>query len=236
MGAPYESLVPVRLVAFITKNRFQGTHLRKSFRLREELTMEVLSSKLELIAIEMARLQGAKPGEEQVFLDKDEARLHTALSRWVRFFQARTREDFETLATESAIMTRAVETIATMSEDREARKLADWREFRAKIDEVSHLWVEQDYACKVEEAREEGLEAGRELGLEQGLERGLEQGREHALREVLALTVAQRFGPPTPATTTRLAAVTRAELPAVVAAALSSATLEDVWSRGSVGT
>lgn len=228
MGAPYESLVPVRLVAFITKNRFQGTHLRKSFRLREELTMEVLSSKLELIAIEMARLQGAKPGEEQVFLDKDEARLHTALSRWVRFFQARTREDFETLATESAIMTRAVETIATMSEDREARKLADWREFRAKIDEVSHLWVEQDYARKVEEAREEGLEAGRELGLE--------QGREHALREVLALTVAQRFGPPTPATTTRLAAVTRAELPAVVAAALSSATLEDVWSRGSVGT
>ena len=228
MGAPYESLVPVRLVAFITKNRFQGTHLRKSFRLREELTMEVLSSKLELIAIEMARLQCAKPGEEQVFLDKDEARLHPALSRWVRFFQARTREDFETLATESAIMTRAVETIATMSEDREARKLADWREFRAKIDEVSHLWVEQDYARKVEEAREEGLEAGRELGLE--------QGREHALREVLALTVAQRFGPPTPATTTRLAAVTRAELPAVVAAALSSATLEDVWSRGSVGT
>ena len=167
------------------------------------------------------------PGEEQVFLDKDEARLHTALSRWVRFFQARTREDFETLATESAIMTRAVETIATMSEDREARKLADWREFRAKIDAVSHLWVEQDYARKVEEAREEA----REEGLEAGLERGLELGREHALREVLGLTLAQRFGPATPETVACIAAASSAELPALVAAALSAGCLDDVFSH-----
>ena len=252
IGDLYETIVPVRLVVFMEHNQFEGPRLRKSFLLREESTGEKLSGNLEFIAIEMGRLGVAGEGEQQVFLDKDEELLHTALTRWVRFFQAQTRDEFQTLATESAVMSKAVEALAALSRERDIRREIDWYQMKLIL-AASREPTERGEARREglaegraegraqgreegrsegrEEGREEGRSEGRERGLEQGLERGVELGRAHALREVLALTLVQRFGPATPETAACIAAASSAELPALVAAALSAGCLDDVFSR-----
>ena len=240
IGDLYETIVPVRLVVFMEHNQFEGPRLRKSFLLREESTGEKLSGNLEFIAIEMGRLGVAGEGEQQVFLDKDEELLHTALTRWVRFFQAQTRDEFQTLAAESPVMSKAVEALAALSRERDIRREVDWYQMKLILaasrepterGEARREGLAEGLAEGRAEGRTEGLAEGLEQGLERGLERGVELGRAHALREVLALTLVQRFGPATPETAACIAAASSAELPALVAAALSAGCLDDVFSR-----
>jgi predicted transposase/invertase (TIGR01784 family) len=98
--------------------------------------------------------------------DNEEMRL----GDWVRFFNARTEEEFMNLAQKHPMAKEAYSLLKDLSADEEARYDAALLE-KSKMDRI--FFFEEGK----EVGREEGLKKGREEGLEKGREEGLEKGQ-----------------------------------------------------------
>ncbi|MDR2076457.1 MAG: Rpn family recombination-promoting nuclease/putative transposase [Desulfovibrio sp.] len=112
----------------------------------------------------------------------------TQLGNWMRFFGARTEEDFMSAAQTSSAIEEAWGVIKVLSGDERARALAEARE-KARMDLDSWLGDARH------EGREEGLQEGRQEGLQKGRQEEKLAVARNALGENLsAETVAKLTG------------------------------------------
>jgi predicted transposase/invertase (TIGR01784 family) len=96
----------------------------------------------------------------------------TPLWEWMKFLNAKSKEDLEMIAEKNETIKKAVATLAKLSEDEKTRMAYDNRQ--------KWIW---DQTARENEAREAGRAEGREEGIEQGIEQGL--GRINWLNSLL---------------------------------------------------
>jgi predicted transposase/invertase (TIGR01784 family) len=84
----------------------------------------------------------------------------TPLWEWMKFLNAKSKEDLEMIAEKNETIKKAVATLAKLSEDEKTRMAYDNRQ--------KWIW---DQTARENEAREEGRAEGRAEGMEQGLDR-----------------------------------------------------------------
>jgi hypothetical protein len=140
---------PVRVIVFLTFVAFPGLGLLTDFCLRDKSGRHVLTPKLEVIVVQMPRLDA---------LDTSDPERHSDLARWIRFFQARTRAAYAALAAESITMSQAVEALAELSADRDLRRIAEDHAFALRLRERS---IERRVQAALDVGREEGREEER---------------------------------------------------------------------------
>ena len=102
------------------------------------------------------------------------ARNEDSITRWMRFFNGKTREDFREMAESDKYIHEAFSELEKLSAD-ERKRL----EYEAREKAV------RDYNCLMDSAQELGLEQGLAQGLEQGLQQGIKQGLEQGLAQGL---------------------------------------------------
>ena len=100
----------------------------------------------------------------------------------------------------------------------------EYRRYRRQYPEESNAM-----AGVIQRARDEGIEQGIEQGIERGMERGMQQGRVEGERAVLERQLRRRFGLLPPATVSRLARASVADLETWAENVLDAETLADVF-------
>ena len=115
-------------------------------------------------------------------------RNEDSITRWMRFFNGKTREDFREMAESDKYIHEAFSELEKLSADErkrleyEAREKAV-RDYNCLMDSAQELGLEQGLAQGLEQGLQQGIKQGLEQGLEQGLAQGLEQGLEQGFRQ-----------------------------------------------------
>ena len=118
------------------------------------------------------------------------ARNEDSITRWMRFFNGKTREDFKEMAESDKYIHEAFSELEKLSADErkrleyEAREKAV-RDYNCLMDSAQELGLEQGLAQGLEQGLQQGIKQGLEQGLAQGLEQGLAQGLEQGLAQGL---------------------------------------------------
>lgn len=123
------------------------------FQITNQKSKSLLSNHLEIHVLELPKLQ------------INNIIKATELEQWLLFLKS-DKKIKEALAMESTTMREAFEEIERLSQNKETRRLADFREQEL-----------MDILQREEDAREDGVELG--------IERGIEQGRERTIREMV---------------------------------------------------
>jgi flagellar biosynthesis/type III secretory pathway protein FliH len=107
---------------------------------------------------------------------------------WALFFNAKTEEELNMIATRNREVGRAVKALYKLSADDEVRLRYEARE-KAWRDEQGRIAFGIDKGLKqgLEQGLKQGLEQGVKQGLEQGIKQGLGQGLGQGREEVLEL-------------------------------------------------
>jgi predicted transposase/invertase (TIGR01784 family) len=104
----------------------------------------------------------------------------TSLTDWLRFFRAKTEEDFMDASHNNPAIAEAHNFIKVLSGDERERAIAEYRE-KARRDYADRY--QGAFADGRQEGREEGLHEGRLEGLHEGRLEGLHEGRLEGLQE-----------------------------------------------------
>jgi predicted transposase/invertase (TIGR01784 family) len=132
----------------------ENEELHNRFRLYDEKTKARFPDSMEIDILEIPKV---RVGDE------------SQLSNWMRFFAAKTEEDFMALAQTSPAIAEAWGVIKHLSADESARIIAESRE-KARLD--------------MEAYQETGRKEGLQEGLQEGLRKGLQDGRQEEKFEV----------------------------------------------------
>ena len=197
---------PVRVIVFLTFVAFPGLGLLTDFCLRDKSGRHVLTPKLEVIVVQMPRLDA---------LDTSDPERHSDLARWIRFFQARTRAAYAALAAESITMSQAVEALAELSADRDLRRIAEDHAFALRLRERSI---------------ERRVQAALEQGIEHGVAKGREEGRDDERRRNLGRILTKRFGAVPSEAQARVDAASAEDLERWADRALDASSLDEVFA------
>jgi predicted transposase/invertase (TIGR01784 family) len=169
-GYQYEQIhrvISILIADFVMVAENAAYHTR--FRLYDEHSGARFPDSIEIHVLELPKLHEADG---------------TPLGNWLRFFSAKTEEDFMTVAQTSPAIKEAWGRIKVLSGDERARALADARE-KARMDLDSWLG----------DARYEGLQAGRQEGLQAGRQEEKREIARKLLREQMPVeTVAGLTG------------------------------------------
>lgn len=120
----------------------------------------------------------------------ERARDEEGIIRWMRFFDGKTREDFQAMAKTDEYIEEAFSELEKMSADErkrleyEAREKAV-RDYNTQMDSALRHGLEEGVKRGLEQGLQQGLEQGIQQGLEQGLREGTEQGKEQGRRELV---------------------------------------------------
>ena len=181
-GYQYDQIhrvISILIADFVMVTENAGYHNR--FRLYDENSRARFPDSLEINVLELPKIRETDG---------------TPLGNWLRFFSAKTEEDFMTVAQTNPAINEAWGRIKVLSGDERARALAEARE-KARLDLDSYLG-DARY-----EGRQEGLQEGRQEGRLEGLQEGRQEGRqegiygvvENALREKMPVeTIARLTG------------------------------------------
>jgi predicted transposase/invertase (TIGR01784 family) len=205
-GERHGAAAPVRVIVFLTFVAFPGLGLLTDFCLRDKSGRHVLTPKLEVIVVQMPRLDA---------LDTSDPERHSDLARWIRFFQARTRAAYAALAAESITMSQAVEALAELSADRDLRRIAEDHAFALRLRERSI---------------ERRVQAALEQGIEHGVAKGREEGRDDERRRNLGRILTKRFGAVPSEAQARVDAASAEDLERWADRALDASSLDEVFA------
>jgi predicted transposase/invertase (TIGR01784 family) len=129
-GESYSELCSTIVVAWLAQPLFRDvSQLHSVYELRERHSGRLFSNDLAIHILQLPAVTEPPLGSTS---DSEQN-----LCLWARFLTAKTREKFEALARESAIMAKAVEALERISEDPEARRLAEEREDSLKLYNMS---------------------------------------------------------------------------------------------------
>ncbi len=188
-GLPYTTLKPVKVVAFLGYQEFEGDWLHSVFQVQDMRTGKVFSDALELHTIELPKLSVMGEAERQE---------NPALTLWTRFFAATTDEELEQLAKEDPMMQVAHTRLVDLSTHEEAWQLAREREmsqatYRIEIGAAIELGEKRGEERGIELGEKRGIEVGEKRGIEVGEKRGIEVGEKRGIevgeRNALAAAV-----------------------------------------------
>jgi len=175
VGEIYPTIAPTISICVLDYNEFSEntTEFHTIFELRETKQNFPYSSSMQLHFIELPKydLWKKKHQESTDFLNN-----------WVSFFKFSEREETDTniiAMTKDTLMNKALKALEKLSQDPEAKELAEMRE-KSRIN--LQITTGAAYHKGREEGREEGIEKGREEGIEKGREEGIEKGRENDIR------------------------------------------------------
>jgi predicted transposase/invertase (TIGR01784 family) len=168
--------ISILIADFVLVTENEAGHNR--FRLYDEKTMTAYPDSIEINTLEIPKTQG---------LDSSK------LSAWLKFFAARTEEDFMTVSQNNPAIAEAWGIIKTLSADEEARLLAESREKgrRDFLDRLDGAYREGRLEGE-QKGRLEGEQKGRQKGLLEGEQKGLQKGLLEGEQKGL-LTVAQKL-------------------------------------------
>jgi predicted transposase/invertase (TIGR01784 family) len=161
-GYPYKRInraISILIADFVLIKENDAYHNR--FRLYDERTGAHFPDSMEINVLEMPKKHETDG---------------TPLGNWMRFFSAKTEEDFMDASQASPAIEKAWGVIKVLSGDERARALAEARE-KARMDLDS--WLDDARY----EGRQEGLQKGLQKGLREGLQKGLQEGRQEGLRD-----------------------------------------------------
>jgi predicted transposase/invertase (TIGR01784 family) len=102
------------------------------------------------------------------------------LGNWMRFFSAKTEDDFMSVAQTNPAIAEALGVIKVLSGDERARALAEARE-KARMD------FEDNYDGAYQEGEQKGLQKGLQKGRQEGLQEGVYTVAKNALRKKMPL-------------------------------------------------
>ena len=118
------------------------------------------------------------------------ARNEDSITRWMRFFNGKTREDFSTMAKTDEYISEAYSELMKLSADErkrleyEAREKAV-RDYNTLMESAHSEGLKRGLREGLEEGRQEGLKRGRQEGLQQGLQQGVKQGVKQGIEQKL---------------------------------------------------
>ena len=191
-GERYSELKPTYTIVWCLPVLFpQLEKLHSVFEARDTISGELFSEHLQIHLLQLAKLGCALDTNSEV-------------TRWARFFVARTQQELQALAAESATMEEAKNTLDELSNDRHARWAA---EDRARS--------QATYRARLDKAAADGRSEGRLAG------------RQQMLLEVLT----QRFGELPLWVQQRVEAATTIALSDLAAGAVSEPTVESVFEK-----
>jgi predicted transposase/invertase (TIGR01784 family) len=194
-GHKYASLnkaISILIADFVLIRENGACHTR--FRLYDESARVPFPDSLEINILELPKTR------------EDGSRLHD----WMRFFRAKTEEDFMAVSQNNPAIAEAYDIIKVLSGDERARAIAEAQEktrmdFEDRYDEA----YDNGLAEGMEKGRMEGLAEGREEGLAEGLLKGQEKNQKNvaltALHENLPLAMIVRLTGLSPEEINRLA-------------------------------
>jgi predicted transposase/invertase (TIGR01784 family) len=156
-GASYASVHPVVVIVFLAYEDSRFPRFHASYRMREDVSRQVLTHTLVTHVVSLPRLQSAGDA-----LRPKEAKL----LRWARLLFAQTREEAANAAGDDPAMRKAAATLDQRQDDPHARELA-------KAHEFARQWRQVEQAAQRAEGRAEGVEVGRAEGVEVGLRRAV---------------------------------------------------------------
>jgi predicted transposase/invertase (TIGR01784 family) len=145
-GGTYDELCSTIVVAWLARPLFADLRqLHLVFELRARKTGRLFSDDLAIHILQLSEVTT----QPTAAMSESDRNLHL----WARFFTARTREEFAALAHENGIMASAVEALERISEDPEARRLAEEREDSLML-----------YNLGLARSKQEGRQEGRQEG------------------------------------------------------------------------
>ena len=202
-GDDYHALKPTAVIAWLAEPLFPKLQrLHSIFELRERHTHVLLGDQL---AFHLLQLSHRGPLSTRVA-----SRYDVQVSRWARFLGARSEAELDELCAESRIMSLAKQTLAQISQEPEARRLAREREDAIRLYQ-DELAVTQAKA----EAR--------------GRRRGRREGRSEGRAELLLKLLGLRFGMVSEAARDRVLGATAERIDAWAGRVLTARALDEVF-------
>lgn len=132
-GEGYENLTPTIVIVWMVEPLFpELDRLHSIFELRERHTHAPFGDQMSIHVLQLSTLPSS--------LGKG---YDPRVERWARFFTARSDSELEQLASEDPMMALAKQTLDTLSQDPEARRLARWREDEIRLHRID-LRMERD--------------------------------------------------------------------------------------------
>jgi len=139
-GDDYAALRPCRVVFLLAHRQLPGARVHSTFRALEVHDGTLLSDVLEVHTVELPKLREAPQTDP----------ADVAVLDWARFLAAETDEERRRLATHNPDIDKANEALERLSQDPNARVLAQWREDQLRLRQVELAEVER-------RGREEGM-------------------------------------------------------------------------------
>jgi predicted transposase/invertase (TIGR01784 family) len=206
-GDDYGRLTPTSVIAWLGQPMFRDVRrLHAVFELRERHTYKLFSDHLAFHIVQLPYLRHS-------LLPNTEPRGYDAqVTRWARFFTARSDAELAQLASETKIMSLAKDTLHRLAQDPKARRLVREREDALKL-------YRDELAVTLAKGRVEGRKEGRK--------EGHKEGRVELLLEQLGV----RFGRLSAATRARVQAATPDQLATWAKRVLLARTLDEVFAR-----
>jgi predicted transposase/invertase (TIGR01784 family) len=202
-GDDYGRLTPTSVIAWLGKPMFRDLRrLHAIFELRERHTHKLFSDHLAFHILQLPHLRSSPlPSAESSCYDAQ-------VTRWARFFTARSDAELEQLASETEIMRLAKDSLHLLAQDPKARRLVREREDALKLyrDELA-------------------------VTLAKGEAKGLRKGRNEGRVELLLEQLGVRFGRLSAATRARVQAATSEQLATWARHVLTARTLDEVFAR-----
>lgn len=206
-GDDYEDLTPTSVIAWLGQPMFRDLRrLHAIFELRERHTHRLFSDHLAFHILQLPHLSSSPlPSTESSCYDAQ-------VTRWARFFTARSDAELEQLASETEIMSLAKQTLDRIAQDPQARELVREREDALKL-------YRNELAVT--------LAKGEAKGLRKGLRKGRNEGRVELLLEQLGV----RFGRLSSSVRAQVQSASSDELVTWAKRVLTARTLDEVFAR-----
>lgn len=160
-GEDYENLQKCIHVSILDFIHFpEDNRCFRTLHFRDDDTGKLYSNKLELQILELKKLPPEVRTEEEII-------------RWMRFFNGKSREEFENMAMSSEYLGEAYEVLQKLSADDKKRIEYEAREKALR-----------DYNALMNSAKRRGHLEGREEGLKEGMEKGRNEGIHEGIKLV----------------------------------------------------
>jgi predicted transposase/invertase (TIGR01784 family) len=206
-GDDYDRLTRTSVIAWLAQPMYRGLRrLHAIFELRERHTHTLFSDHLAFHILQLSHLHHSPLSGAPA------SRYDAQVTRWARFFTARSHAELEQLASETRIMSLAKETLDRLSQDPPARRLAREREDALKL-------YRDELAVTLAKGEAKGRRAGRR------------EGRQEARVEILLEQLGMRFGRLSAATRARVQSATSEQLAAWAKRVVTAPTLDEVFAR-----
>lgn len=165
-GEPYSILQKCVHVSILDFQQFPEDHTCfRSFHLREDVSGQLYSDKLEIIVMELPKLPPKARTEKEVI-------------KWMRFFNCKRKEDFIKMAETDTYIEEAYRELERLSADESHRLEYEAREKALR-----------DYITLMESANNRGMAKG----MAKGMEKGIAEGEERVNRLNRLLLASQRY-------------------------------------------